>query len=1075
MNRNKDAKTPSEFYRKLRPEYFSDSERVLKVLLPKEHLAFELHQISKNQKQDAFETLARRLAEKFISPNLIPQVGPTGGGDGKTDSESHPVSSDISNRWFVPQSGWQKDEKWAFAISAKEDWAQKLRLDVEKIIGTNRGYTKIFFITNQLVSSKKKKEAQDRLSNEFKIEIIILDREWILEKVFTNDLTNLVVESLNLSEAYKTEQTIVGSNDAYRLQRFQELEEKVNTPNRYFEYDYQLVEDALESAILSRMLEKPKEEIYGRFDRALRLAKIINNTQQLLRVLYQKAWTDVYWFDDFQMFLGDFNQFKQYLKEDITINSLELYYNLFNTLNGISEAGIVIDGISIISEEEDIRNTLSKHISNTNKPSMGIVAKSYDSLLNIFQKLKRNEDPSQEIQSMGVVFLQSKGYLEFPFDSIKKIFSIIGEIVPDNECYDNVVEIIAALSEERASQVSSAETYLNRGIQKLENGLAKQSIVYFGKSILKFSKSESIENFQFSLRLLGAAYKDTGLFWASHNCFLSATAIALKEFYDTGKPSLKLYKTLKQLLELELMIGRIPYILSWFELINIISTQVELTSEDDLSFKIIAEGCLAVRLLNSDFIKWDKFEMLPDIFKNNSLFICEDTILYMLGHLDKLDLADLGKLSNGKSLDECYQELSNQPFKQQIVYGTNLLESDKIYFEAIILGAKVHVLCEKNKNILILSEMILAFIESLLATSIHETMPTTENIYINIKENGAIEWYQIEQDVLSNTIIVYINSKNVMNKYYSQIRELLMDIVVPLLARNFMFRDIEKYLKNLFEVEEIHERQSIIFQHYNFTNTCHGDNPKIILQDWYRDSFSKYAIKRSEYPMTKVESTEKRNEILNYDTINHQEVKALSIIDSNLWDTARWIGFGILRGAGIPFGLFLAFENGEAGKKIFEQWIAMLGTDDIDDKIYLSIIRGINKFNPYAYRVHVTKSIDELELKRNKLLYSISNVHQMDTTNPQNLTDIISQYERLKRFQLFPAHFKMDADVPSVEPYLNLGITKRKLIIKEAWQIGMNDFDSAAIKADDSPIIPNSITDAPLIELLEKKKNSINN
>lgn len=171
--------TPSEFYRKIRPEYFSDSEKIYEVKLPREHFAYELSQISTNQKQDAFETLGRRLAEKFISPNLIPQVGPTGGGDGKTDSETYPVSEAISERWFIPENSWNKNENWAFAISAKQDWKSKIRSDVDKIVKTNRGYTKIFFITNQQIASKKKKETQDDLRKEYDIEIIILDGEWI--------------------------------------------------------------------------------------------------------------------------------------------------------------------------------------------------------------------------------------------------------------------------------------------------------------------------------------------------------------------------------------------------------------------------------------------------------------------------------------------------------------------------------------------------------------------------------------------------------------------------------------------------------------------------------------------------------------------------------------------------------------------------------------------------------------------------------------------------------------------------------------------------------------------------------
>ena len=113
--------SPAEFYRKIRPENFSDSQVTYDIELPREQLAFELSEISKNQKQDQFETLCRRLAEKLICPNLIPQVGPTGGGDGKTDTETYPVSDQISERWFIPEHGWSKDEKWSLYIRYPQD------------------------------------------------------------------------------------------------------------------------------------------------------------------------------------------------------------------------------------------------------------------------------------------------------------------------------------------------------------------------------------------------------------------------------------------------------------------------------------------------------------------------------------------------------------------------------------------------------------------------------------------------------------------------------------------------------------------------------------------------------------------------------------------------------------------------------------------------------------------------------------------------------------------------------------------------------------------------------------------
>ena len=226
---------PSEFYRLRRPEYFSDSEETHKIRLTREVFAFELDQLTTNQKQDEFEHFSRKLAEQTIAPNLIPQTGPTGGGDGKTDSETYPVSESISNRWFIPENGWDNDEKWAFAISAKKAWKPKVIADVKSIISTMRDYTHIFFFTNQTPSSKQKKEVQDKLKKDHGIEVTILDGKWIIEKTFDNQLFEIAVDCLNLSAEYKQKSTTLGKNDAERIKRLEEIEENIKNPNRYSE------------------------------------------------------------------------------------------------------------------------------------------------------------------------------------------------------------------------------------------------------------------------------------------------------------------------------------------------------------------------------------------------------------------------------------------------------------------------------------------------------------------------------------------------------------------------------------------------------------------------------------------------------------------------------------------------------------------------------------------------------------------------------------------------------------------------------------------------------------------------
>ena len=203
------------------------------------------------------------------------------------------------------------------------------------------------FVTNQTPSSKRKKEAQDEFITRYGVDIVILDGIWILEKIYDNKLFEIVVDALNLSEVYKKKQIVVGRNDAERNKILQELEENIQNPNRYSEFDFQLVEDALEAAILSRNLEKPRDEIEGKFDRALRFCNKLNHGKQGIRIYYYRAWTYLYYFDDFTSFIEDFKNFKKYITDTSSISEIELYVNLFNSLRGFCDANCELTSFNV--------------------------------------------------------------------------------------------------------------------------------------------------------------------------------------------------------------------------------------------------------------------------------------------------------------------------------------------------------------------------------------------------------------------------------------------------------------------------------------------------------------------------------------------------------------------------------------------------------------------------------------------------------------------------------------------------------------------------------------------------------
>lgn len=1076
MNKKRIRKdTPSEFYKMRRPEYFSDSEIAYQTELPREHLSYEISQISTNQKQDEFETLCRRLSEKFISPNLIPQVGPTGGGDGKTDSETYPVSASISERWFIPENGWTKDEKWAFAFSAKKTWKSKAKGDIKKIVETEREYTKVYFITNQAPSSKKKKDAQDEFEKEFKIKIIILDAEWILEKIYSNDLIELAVESLNLSSVYKNKKTVIGQNDAYRIKKLKELEEKINNSKRYFEFDYQLVEDALESAILSRMLEKPRDEVEGKFDRAFRFCKKINNEKQWVRLHYQRAWTYMNWYDDYPLFINEYKELKKHISNTSNISEVELYNNLFNLLRGLEysdNCNLSEVGIDFHKERKEFDNLLSDLEKNKEKPTTSLIACTYRSIQGLMNSISKEVNADEHLVDLSKHLSNSKGLIDYPFDSFKTIIEELGYIFPNNQEFDKLIDITASLSEKRNSELTAGEIFLRRGGQKLSANYYKDSIIYFGKAVFKLAKEESQHGMYLSLIGLSKAYSSIGLIWASNNCLISASSISFKSWYEKGIITERIINCAKELAINELFIGRVPSFLIWHELYQIISKQIDLKEDkNDIPSNELMDACFAIRLLNTDSKKEKLLAHFPDLLESQSLWLTQNASLYKLGYLKEISDDYKGiDINDEKGLDAHFKLVANQPFVNQMIYETNFIADKKIKLSSTILGCQFNISFKKDKELYLASETLLAFFESFLATSLKNVYPSTEKINISLIKNENVKFIKFSNDSSSSEYIVEINKFNFSNELRDGIWRSMLEFISNLLAVNFFIDKPKEYLENLFKNEELHERLSLIFEHRNFTVNILGDNPKLFLSDWIENkSFKAFTFKRKipisfKHVAQKVE-TEKDKQEFNLDKVGHNKRKVFSIIDISVWDKAKWKGFGFF-GDASGLGIFLAYEDGNAGKKIFDNWIKKVGKEDREEQIRITIIKGVDKKNPFWYRVHISSNVDKQELKSGQLFISASRFHEMNANSSTNLDNLINGFDTLKQYRLCPARI---LDSGKIEPYFDRAILKKSLYVKNAWEIGEHDLDNVVIKKGDLPIIPDSVKNAPILKILKKK------
>jgi hypothetical protein len=199
------------------------------------------------------------LAKLEIAPNLRPQTGPSGGGDSKADTETYPVS-DITRLNFWEGIANELGERWAFAISAKKDWISKVKKDITGIRGTGRDYKRIFFITNQFTKDKKRAEIEDTLNKDLSVLVTILDRTWILDRVFQNNRQRLAIEELNLGEGLEDE-IVVGPIDTERAKLFAKLNGEIEEALSNAIVTIKVVDKALDAALLARGMEKSRCDV----------------------------------------------------------------------------------------------------------------------------------------------------------------------------------------------------------------------------------------------------------------------------------------------------------------------------------------------------------------------------------------------------------------------------------------------------------------------------------------------------------------------------------------------------------------------------------------------------------------------------------------------------------------------------------------------------------------------------------------------------------------------------------------------------------------------------------------------
>jgi hypothetical protein len=264
-----------------------------------------------------------------------------------------------------------------------------------------------------------------------------------------------------------------------------------------------------------------------------------------------------------------------------------------------------------------------------------------------------------------------------------------------------------------------------------------------------------------------------------------------------------------------------------------------------------------------------------------------------------------------------------------------------------------------------------------------------------------------------------------------------------------------------------------------------GAAPKTRLESWIDEKARTYPLRRTEpWKPEEIGNGDQQEKNGKYSRLNqdsapppelldpnlrsHDQIETVSIIRERLWDRAGWTGtaFQIYPANEYPPVFALIFRNHEAGREIFLHWSSEIGKVDDKELIRLVIVRGIDKGHPYAYRV-VVGSDPAVFSTGKKFVAVISRVHRMDATTPENLERFLRAYAAVGVLYLAPAFAGPDFDrLQAAEVKLDLRIGVHRVHIRNAWEIGLNDIDSVAIKKDDDPVTPKDVKEPPVLEVI---------
>jgi hypothetical protein len=166
-----------------------------------------------------------------------------------------------------------------------------------------------------------------------------------------------------------------------------------------------------------------------------------------------------------------------------SVDDIELAVNLWHLLYAACAGGKIDDVRSELNEREDrLRLALSRLGENRERPNTALAARTHLALMEMLRAPRSEAALEPLIKKLQKIISECRGLLEYPVEPFARIVDELGVLFSDIPQYDELIEAVIQLTQERAGLERAGRMLLTRGFQKFRASRTYDAIRIFGRA-----------------------------------------------------------------------------------------------------------------------------------------------------------------------------------------------------------------------------------------------------------------------------------------------------------------------------------------------------------------------------------------------------------------------------------------------------------------------------------------------------------------------------------------------------------------------------------------------------------------